>query len=63
MRLQQFRILSSLVLMVLGVVIIIRGLQNSLQRGLGWRGILMSCFLGMLIFALGLARWRFLRQR
>lgn len=60
---KQFRIITSFILMLLGVAMIVRGIQNSMQRGLGWQGMLMSSVLGMLVCALGFIRWRYLRQR
>jgi hypothetical protein len=61
--LQRFRLVMSILLMILGVAMFLRGLENSLKRGLGWQGTMMSCVLGGLVFALGFARWRYLRQK
>jgi len=49
--------------MFLGVLILVRGVEHSLSRGLGWQSLLISVVLGGLFFALGLARWRYWRQR
>jgi len=61
--LQRFRQILSIILMVLGIVMLIRGIENSMQRGLGWQGTLMSSVLGLLVFALGFTRWRYLSRR
>ncbi len=61
--LQRFRQIISVTLMVLGIVMLARGVENALQRGLGWQGIMISSVLGILVFALGFFRWRYLRQR
>jgi hypothetical protein len=60
---QRFRQILSIILMGLGIVMLIRGIENSMQRGLGWQGILMSSVLGLLVFALGFTRWRYLSRR
>jgi hypothetical protein len=49
--------------MILGAAMLIRGVENAVDRGLGWQGIMMSLVLGALVFFLGLTRWRYLRQR
>jgi hypothetical protein len=53
----------SFLLMILGAAMLVRGVENSMRRGLGWQGLMMSLVLGVLVFALGFARWRYLRQR
>lgn len=53
----------SFLLMILGVAMLVRGVENSVARGLGFQGIMMSLVLGALVFSLGFARWRYLRQR
>lgn len=59
----QFRKAMAAVFMVLGPVMIARGVQNALERDLGWQGVAPSLVVGALVFALGFARWRFWRQR
>jgi hypothetical protein len=49
--------------MLLGTVMLARGLDYTLRSGMGWQGILQASIAGALVFALGFARWRFLRQR
>jgi len=44
-------------------VMLARGVENSLNRHLGLQGLVLSCVLGALVFALGFARWRYLQQR
>jgi uncharacterized membrane protein len=60
---QRFRQIISIILMVLGMVMLIRGIENSMKRSLGWQGALMSAVLGLLVFALGFTRWRYLSRR
>jgi hypothetical protein len=49
--------------MVLGAVMLLRGLEYAIRRGLGWQGIVQALIVGALVFALGFSRWRYLRQR
>ncbi len=59
----RFRVISSLILMILGVAMLARGLEYTIRQGLGWQGILQASIAGALVFALGFTRWRYLRQR
>ncbi len=60
---QRFRQIISLILMILGILMLIRGIQDSMHRGLGWQGAMMSSVLGLLVFVLGFTRWRYLTRR
>jgi hypothetical protein len=52
------------VLMILGAVMLARGLEHSFRQGLGWQGFIQASVAGALVFALGFTRWRYyLRQR
>ena len=59
----QFRKITAIILMVLGGVMLARGLLFAIKSGLGWQGIVQALIVGTLVFALGFARWRYLRQR
>lgn len=59
----RFRQTTALLLMIVGAAMLARGVENALRRGLGWQAIMISLVLGSLVFALGFARWRYLRQR
>ncbi len=59
----RFHKITAVLLMVLGAVMLARGLEYTLRRGLGWQGILQASIAGVLVFALGFTRWRYLRQR
>jgi hypothetical protein len=59
----QFRKAMSVILMLLGVSMLMRGLGYSIRSGLGWQGMIQALVVGCLVFALGFARWRYLRQR
>ena len=59
----QFRKATAVVLMILGAVMLARGLDYTIRQDLGWQGFLQAGIAGVLVFALGFARWRFLRQR
>ena len=59
MKMQLFRQALSIILMVLGIVMLVRGIVYSM-RGLGWQGVLPSLVLGLLVFALGFTRLRYL---
>jgi hypothetical protein len=58
-----YRQAAAALLMVLGIAMSLRGIHHSLAAGLGWSNLLLSAVLGALVFALGLARWRYLRER
>jgi hypothetical protein len=57
------RQVQATLLMVVGIAMSLRGIHYSLQADLGWSKLLLSGVVGALVFALGLARWRYLRQR
>jgi len=59
----KFRSFLSIAIMVLGAVMLVRGLDYTIRRGLGWQGIAQAVIVGALVFALGFSRWRYLRQR
>jgi hypothetical protein len=59
----KFRRFLSIAIMVLGAVMLVRGLDYTIRRGLGWQGIGQALIAGALVFALGFSRWRYLRQR
>ncbi|MBP1622802.1 MAG: hypothetical protein H6Q07_822 [Acidobacteria bacterium] len=59
-----FRRYMPVVLMILGAVMLARGLEHSFRQGLGWQGFIQASVAGALVFALGFMRWRYyLRQR
>ena len=59
-----FRRYMPVVLMILGAVMLARGLEHSFRQGLGWQGFIQASVAGALVFALGFTRWRYyLRQR
>ena len=59
----RFRKIMAAILMVLGAAMLVRGLQYTIQKGLGWQGTIQVLIVGALVFALGFTRWRYLRQR
>ncbi len=61
--LMTFRKIIAIILMILGVVMLARGFIFSMRSALGWQGIAQAVIVGSLVFALGFARWRYLRQR
>jgi hypothetical protein len=61
--LMKFRKIVAIILMILGVVMLSRGLIFSMKSALGWQGVAQAVIVGSLVFALGFARWRYLRQR
>ncbi len=60
---KSYRSLTSILLMILGAVMLVRGLEYAIRHGLGWRGIVMASLAGGLVFALGFTRWCSLRQK
>ena len=61
--LMKFRKIIAIILMLLGVIMLTRGLVFSFKSALGWQGIAQAVVVGSLVFALGFARWRFWSQR
>ena len=59
----RFHKVTAVLLMVLGAVMLARGLEYTIRQALGWQGILQASMAGVLVFALGFTRWRYLRQR
>ncbi|MBN1570914.1 MAG: hypothetical protein JXA73_23940 [Acidobacteria bacterium] len=59
----RFRKGMAVILMALGAMMLARGLLFTFKAGLGWQGMIQSLLVGALVFALGFARWRYLRQR
>ncbi len=59
----RYRELMALLLMLMGGIMLARGLDYAIRSGLGWQGIILAVVAGVLVFALGLSRWRYLRQR
>jgi hypothetical protein len=59
----QFRKIMSMILMALGIVMLARGLIYTARSEVGWQGLIQAAVVGSLVFALGFARWRYLRQR
>lgn len=62
-RLVWLRKISSALLMVVGTVVLIRGIGYGIQNHLGLGPFIQTTVVGILIFGLGLARWRFWRDR
>lgn len=59
----RFRKFMAILLMVMGAAMLARGLEYTIHRGLGWQGIIQASIVGVLVFALGFTRWRYLSQR
>jgi len=58
----RFRQITAALLMLVGLAMLVRGIDFSVRNGVGWQGFVQSGVIGALVFALGLARWRFLRK-
>jgi hypothetical protein len=58
----RFRHVTAALLMLVGLAMLVRGFGFSIRSGVGWQGFVQSGVIGALVFALGLARWRFLRR-
>jgi hypothetical protein len=59
----RFHKTASVLLMFLGAIMLARGLDYTIRSGMGWQGIIQASIAGVLVFALGFTRWRYLRQR
>jgi hypothetical protein len=60
---RRIRELAAALLILLGIFMVARGIGWSVRQGLGWQGFVQSVVVGGLVFALGVARWRYWRQR
>ena len=60
---RNYREAVAVLLMLAGIAILVRGVHYSLTESPGWQNLLLSAAVGALVFALGLARWRYWRQR
>lgn len=58
-----YRQTLSLLLIIIGAAMIVRGIWYSFGKGSGLAGALQATVLGALVIALGFARWRYWRQR
>ncbi len=59
-----YRSVAALLLIVVGAVMIVRGVTYSmLGGGPGWKGAALAVLIGSLVIALGLARWRYWHQK
>lgn len=59
-----YRKVLSLLLMLVGMAMIVRGVVYSfLRNGPGWKGAAQAVLIGALVIALGFARWRYWRQK
>jgi hypothetical protein len=59
----RFREVTAILLVIVGLAMLMRGLEYTVRRGLGWQGLVQSGVIGVLVVALGIARWRYLRRR
>ncbi len=58
----RFRQVTAALLMLAACAMLSRGIYYSTRHGLDWQGLVETVLIGGLVFALGLARWRFLRK-
>jgi hypothetical protein len=63
MTIGRWRRIAAVLMMLVGAAIMLRGACYALGRDEGWRPLLVSVVLGGLIFALGIARWRYWREQ
>jgi len=59
----RIRKFMAILLMLMGAAMLARGLGYTVRQGLGWQGIIQALIVGVLVIALGYARWRYLSQR
>jgi len=46
-------------LVVIGALVVMRGVYYAVANNMGWHAIIMSLVIGSLVIALGIARWRY----
>ena len=46
-------------LVVIGALVVVRGVYYSVANNMGWHAIIMPLVIGSLVIALGIARWRY----
>ncbi len=54
---------AAILLVLTGAVMLARGCSYALREGLGWQAMVQAGVVGLLVIGLGVARWRFWRQR
>ncbi|GBC98869.1 hypothetical protein HRbin17_01386 [bacterium HR17] len=56
---RQWRQLAAFLLILVGALMVARGIHYALAQGLGWQAMVTASVMGILVIALGVARWRY----
>jgi len=59
---KSWRKIASVLLIVVGALMFVRGAHHAVTNDLGWQGLIASSVLSGLVIALGVARWRYWRH-
>jgi len=55
--LRTFRQFTAMSLVVIGALVVVRGVYYAVANNMGWHAIIMPLVIGSLVIALGIARW------
>jgi membrane protein YdbS with pleckstrin-like domain len=61
--LRTFRQFTAMSLVVIGALVVVRGVYYAVTHNMGWHAIIMSLVIGSLVISLGIARWRYWQTR
>ncbi|MFA0748992.1 hypothetical protein [Fervidibacter sp.] len=57
--LRTFRQFTAMSLVVIGALVVVRGVYYAVANNMGWHAIITPLVIGSLVIALGIARWRY----
>jgi membrane protein YdbS with pleckstrin-like domain len=61
--LRTFRQFTAMSLVVIGALVVVRGVYYAVTHNMGWHAIIMPLVIGSLVIALGITRWRYWQTR
>lgn len=61
--LRTFRQFTAMSLVVIGALVVVRGVYYAVTNNMGWHAIITPLVIGSLVIALGIARWRYWQTR
>jgi hypothetical protein len=57
--LRTFRQFTAMSLVVIGALVVVRGVYYAVANNMGWQTIIVPLVIGSLVIALGIARWHY----
>jgi membrane protein YdbS with pleckstrin-like domain len=61
--LRTFRQFTAMSLVVIGALVVVRGVYYAVAHNMGWHAIITPLVIGSLVIALVIARWRYWQTR